>query len=67
MKKPTALESTAGNPSHNVSKIQRVQKFQQSRRTLNRFKTTVIYAYCHGLIPASVTTWIIQGGGLRHE
>jgi hypothetical protein len=30
-------------------------------------KAAAIFAYCHGLIPASVTTWIIQGGGLRHE
>jgi hypothetical protein len=30
-------------------------------------KATVINAYCHGLIPAKVTEWIIQKGGLRHD
>ena len=30
-------------------------------------KATVINAYCHGLVPANVTEWIIRKGGLRHD
>jgi hypothetical protein len=30
-------------------------------------KAAAIYGYCHGLLPASATKWIIQTGGLRHE
>jgi hypothetical protein len=30
-------------------------------------KAIVICAYCHGLLSAGATDWIIQRGGLRHE
>jgi hypothetical protein len=33
----------------------------------SRVKATVISAYCHGLVPADITQWIIQIGGLRHD
>jgi len=30
-------------------------------------KATVIKAYCHGLVTAKLTGWIIQKGGLHHD
>jgi hypothetical protein len=51
----------------NPQSIRHIKKKFSVTRLRPYLKAAAIFAYCHGLIPTSVTTWIIQGGGLRHE